>query len=111
MEGCIFCKIANHEIPAKIVLENETIIGFRDINPAAPTHILFIPKRHFKNINDLNDTKLLAEIINAARETAKKEGIDKSGYRLVINNGGDAGQEIQHLHLHLIGGKKLGKMA
>ncbi|MGB9665180.1 MAG: histidine triad nucleotide-binding protein [Ignavibacteria bacterium] len=104
---CIFCKIVNKELKSEIVFENENIIGFNDINPVAPHHILFVPKKHIDRLTnaELEDINLLGELIFRAKEYAKKIGIDSSGYRLVINTGKDAGQAVFHIHLHLIGGR------
>lgn len=106
---CLFCKIANKEIPGKIVFENERILAFRDIDPKAPVHVLIIPKEHIPGLNDISDStnELLGQIQNAAKEIAKKENLSQSGYRLVVNCGKDAGQAVDHLHYHLLGGRKL----
>ncbi len=107
---CIFCKIASKEIPSKIVFENERIIAFEDINPKAPTHILVIPKKHIPYIAEIKeeDIPLIGELIYIARKIAEEKGLDKDGYRLVFNNGKNAGQEVFHIHLHLLGGRKFG---
>lgn len=107
MADCIFCKIINKEINSNIVLENENIIGFNDINPVAPIHVLFVPKKHIDRLYhaELEDISLLGELIFSAKEYATKIGLNESGYRLVINTGKDAGQAVFHLHLHLIGGR------
>mgnify|MGYP001576402652 CR=1 FL=1 len=98
MSDCIFCKIANHEIPAKIVFENDEIIAFDDIHPKAPIHVVVIPKSH--------DTPVW--IAKAVKQVARTKKIDKTGYRVIINQGKDAGQEIDHFHAHVLGGKPLG---
>jgi histidine triad (HIT) family protein len=105
---CIFCKIIKKEIPSKIVYEDENIIGFEDINPQAPVHILIIPKEHIPMINDIRDNhiKLIGDMIFVAKKLAKEKGISETGYRLVFNNGENAGQEVFHIHLHLLGGRK-----
>jgi histidine triad (HIT) family protein len=107
---CIFCSIVNKVGAADIVFENDELIAFRDIAPQAPVHILIIPKNHVEKISDLsdNDTLLMGTLVNRARILAKEHGISKSGYRLVFNCGDEGGQIIDHIHLHLIGGKKLG---
>lgn len=112
MKDCIFCKIVNGEIPADIVYKSSNIIGFRDLNPIAPTHILFIPKKHYATLSDVpsEEMEFCNDIMNAITETAEREGVVKSGYRVVINTNRNAGQEIFHLHVHLIGGERLGKM-
>lgn len=109
MEDCIFCKIAAGEIPADKVYEDDDIIAFRDISPMAPTHILLIPRRHIASLSETGeaDGGLLAHLLATAKETAAKEGIDVRGYRLVINCGPEGGQIVGHLHLHLLGGRKL----
>jgi len=112
MSDCIFCKIANEEIPSDKIFESENILAFRDINPVGPTHILFIPKKHYATLNDFpkEEMYIMNEILEAVKETAKKEGVDQTGYRVITNVNKDAGQEVFHLHVHLIGGKRLGRM-
>jgi histidine triad (HIT) family protein len=106
----LFCKIANREIPADIVLDRGRIIAFRDINPAAPKHVLIIPKEHIVDGSELTHDhgELLGEIFTAANELAETEGIAGSGYRVVTNTGRDAGQSVFHVHFHLLGGRRLG---
>ena len=110
MEDCIFCKIANKEIPSSIVYEDEEILAFRDINPVAPVHVLVIPKKHIDSAICLKeeDKELVGKIYMVINKIAKQEGIDESGFRIVVNCGEDGGQEVKHLHFHIIGGKKLG---
>ncbi len=107
--SCLFCKIISREIPAKIVFEDKKILAFNDINPQAPVHILIIPKKHIAKISDLeeSDKGIISEIIFRANKIAKEKEIIESGYRLIINNNKDAGQEVFHIHLHLLGGRKL----
>ncbi|MCA0388645.1 MAG: histidine triad nucleotide-binding protein [Bacteroidetes bacterium] len=110
MAETIFSKIVRKEIPANIVFENDEVLAFRDINPKAPVHILIIPKLEIDKIQNFDlsrDSGLLASLIDAAQKIAVSEGVDKSGYRLVINNGDDSGQEVHHLHIHLLGGRKM----
>lgn len=110
MAETIFSKIIRKEIPAQIVYETETVLAFRDINPQAPVHILIIPKEEIPTLMDIVPEKhaaLLAELYNAAQTIARTLGLDKSGFRVVVNNGSDGGQEVYHLHLHLLGGRKL----
>jgi len=109
MDSCLFCKISRKELTAKIVYENETIIAFRDIRPQAPVHILIIPKKHIATINDLEeeDKAIVGEIFLIAKQIAKSENLSERGYRLVFNCNRDAGQEIYHIHLHLLGGRQL----
>ena len=106
----IFNKIINREIPADIVYETENVIAFKDVNPVASTHVLVIPKKNIPTINDitLEDSKVLSELLLAVKDIAKLMDIDKEGYRVVINCNDNGGQTVYHLHLHLIGGKKLG---
>jgi histidine triad (HIT) family protein len=106
---CLFCQIANKEIPAEIVYEDDKILAFKDIKPVAPVHLLIIPKKHILSVNHLEkqDRELIGELFLVAQKNAKEQGISKTGYRLVFNIGRDAGQTIEHLHLHLIGGEKL----
>ena len=110
MDNCIFCKIIKKEIPSNIVYESDDIIAFRDVNPIAPVHILVIPKKHLNSVLDLNveDEMLVGKIYMVINKIAKQEGIDKTGFRIVVNCGEDGGQEVKHLHFHIIGGKKLG---
>jgi len=106
---CIFCKIANKEIAAEIVYENEKVIAFKDAKPVTPVHILIVPKKHIPSVNNLEsqDKELIGELFLIAQKIAKEQGVDQTGYRLVFNIGKDAGQTINHLHLHLLGGEKL----
>lgn len=106
---CIFCKIIKGEIPGDIIYQDEQATAFRDINPAAPTHILIIPQKHIGSINDitLDDEALIGHLFTVARQLAGQEGIAESGYRLIINTGLDAGQAVFHIHLHLLGGNRM----
>lgn len=108
---CIFCKIVKKEIPAKIRYENDNVIAFDDINPKAPLHILIIPKNHLESISVMNENEIdiVSKLILIAKKIAQDQHI--SDFRLVFNSGPDAGMEIDHLHLHLLGGAKLGPMA
>ncbi len=110
MEDCIFCKIIRKEIPSSIVYEDEEIIAFKDVNPVAPIHILVIPKRHIESVVEIKeeDELLVGKIYTVINKIAKQENIDKNGFRVIVNCGKDGGQEVKHLHFHLIGGKKLG---
>lgn len=108
MSDCIFCKIAEHSIPAKIVFENNDVLAFRDLNPQAPVHVLVIPKKHVTSLNDLTETSLMAALLTAAQQVALQEKIAESGYRTVINCNPEGGQSVYHLHLHVLGGKQLG---
>lgn len=110
MEECIFCKIVNKEIPSKIVYEDNEILAFRDVNPVAPVHILVIPKKHIASLVELTqeDSILVSKIYMIINKIAEDENIKGTGYRVVVNCGEDAGQEVKHLHFHLLGGKNLG---
>jgi histidine triad (HIT) family protein len=113
MEGCIFCRIAAGQIPTNFLYEDEEIAAFRDINPRAPVHILIIPKKHLASLAQVEeeDTALLGRICLTARRLAESEGIADTGYRLISNCGKDSGQEVAHLHFHLLGGHYLGIFA
>ncbi|MFC2056904.1 histidine triad nucleotide-binding protein [Chloroflexota bacterium] len=106
---CIFCKIVAGEIPADILYQNDEVIAFRDINPLAPTHLLVIPKKHISSLAQLSeaDSSLVGDMVNAANQLAKREGVTESGYRLVLNCGKQGGQLVPHLHMHLLGGRQL----
>jgi histidine triad (HIT) family protein len=107
---CIFCRIVSGAVPAEIVLSNDEVVAFKDINPQAPVHVQVIPRRHVKDASGIEseDAQLLAELVIAAREIARHEGIAGRGYRLVFNVGEDATNTIPHLHLHVLGGRRLG---
>ncbi|AII57601.1 HIT-like protein [Dehalococcoides mccartyi] len=108
--GCLFCGIAKGEIPAQIVYKDEDLVAFKDINPQSPVHILIIPRRHIANLTELDeaDTELAGKMILLAGKLAREMDISESGYRLVINSGREGGQVVNHLHLHLLGGRQLG---
>lgn len=110
MEDCLFCKIIKGEIPSTKVYEDQEILAFRDINPVAPVHVLVIPKKHISNLTELTveDEAVVGKIYTTINKIAKQEGILEKGFRVIVNCGEDGGQEVQHLHFHLIGGKKLG---
>ena len=107
--SCIFCMIANKEIPSNIVFENENVIAFNDLNPQSPVHILVIPKKHISSINEINseNSKAVSDIFEAIAKIVKQEKINESGYRVISNCGDDGCQSVQHLHFHILGGKKL----
>ncbi len=109
---CVFCKIVKGEIPAKVVYEDEKVMAFHDINPQAPVHVLVIPKEHIPTVNDLKEERkeLIGHIFTVIKEIAKELGIAESGYRVLVNCNRDGGQEIYHLHFHLLGGAPLGPM-
>lgn len=106
---CVFCKIINKEIPAKILLENDLAMAFDNIKPVHPAHALIISKKHIDNIQSVSsgDKGYLAEMLLAVPQVARIKGVDKSGYRLVINCGKDSGMSVNHLHIHLLGGEEL----
>ena len=110
MADNIFTKIITKQIPAKIVYEDDRVLAFRDIKPAALVHVLIVPKREIANVTAARaeDESLLGHLLTVAAEIARSEGIAETGYRLVINNGRDAGQAVAHLHVHLLGGRVLG---
>jgi histidine triad (HIT) family protein len=106
MTDCLFCKIANHELDTQLVFEDDSCVAFNDINPQAPTHILIIPKQHIATLNDLEDSALAGHIIMVATKLAKQLGVSEDGYRLNWNCNHDGGQEVYHIHLHLLAGRK-----
>ena len=110
MENCIFCKIIKKEIPSTIIYEDEEILAFRDIHPVAPVHILVIPKKHISSIMQIEqeDENVIGKIYSVIQQIAKQEEIAEDGFRVIVNCGENGGQEVPHLHFHLIGGKKLG---
>ena len=110
MENCVFCRIANREIPAKIVYEDDESIAFADINPKAPVHILIVPRRHLPTLLDAGegDDRLLGHLLLVANSVARQQGIADRGFRLVLNCNSEGGQVVFHLHLHLLGGRRLG---
>jgi len=109
MKDCIFCKIIAHENPCRMLYQDDLVSAFQDIHPVAPTHLLIIPNKHIPSVNHLQpeDEELVGHLFTIARQLAKQEGIDQSGYRLIVNTGSNAGQAVFHLHLHLIGGQHM----
>ena len=107
MAGCIFCMIANGEIPSKIVYENDLVVAFDDLHPQAPVHTLVVPKAHYQDIADGVPAQTMAAIFAAACEVARIKGIDESGFRIISNKGADAGQTVPHFHVHVLGGRKM----
>lgn len=106
---CLFCKIINGDIPADIVYQDDHVLGFKDVNPQAPTHVLFIPKKHIATVNDLesSDAELIGKLYLAAKKIATDEGFADDGYRLVMNCNAGAGQTVFHIHLHMLAGRSL----
>ena len=109
MTDCLFCRIASGEIPASIVYQDERLVAFRDINPQAPVHVLLIPRRHIGTLNDLSpaDDGIVGELVRRAAAIAGELGVSERGYRTVFNCNADAGQTVFHIHLHLLGGRKM----
>ena len=108
-DSCIFCKIVSNEARATIVYQDDQATAFRDIHPVAPTHILIVPNKHIDSVNALRteDEQLIGHLFTVAGQLAKNEGIDQGGYRLIMNTGANGGQTIFHIHLHLIGGRRM----
>lgn len=109
MADCLFCKIVDGQIPAKVVHRDEHCLGFADINPQAPLHVLFIPLRHVPSLNEatVEDREVLGHLLFTAQKLAKENGYGDSGYRTVVNTNADAGQTVFHIHLHLLAGRKM----
>lgn len=107
--SCLFCRIVAGELPCRKVWENEHVLAFHDIRPAAPVHVLVVPKRHVDSVWELDDRALAGELLFAAAEVARELRLD-AGFRLIANTRHDGGQEVGHLHLHVVGGKRLGPM-
>ncbi|HOK56242.1 MAG TPA: histidine triad nucleotide-binding protein [bacterium] len=103
--NCVFCKIINNEIKSDKIYEDDDMVCIRDINPQAPVHILIIPKKHIEKLYEVEDTFLLGKMLKIACQIAEKEGIKDSGFRIVINTNRNAGQSVDHIHVHLIGGR------
>lgn len=110
VSDCIFCKIAAGELGTNFLYQSDEIVAFQDIHPRAPVHILIIPRRHIPKVSALadQDAELVGKLVIVARQIAQAEGLDERGYRLVFNCGPDSGQEVPHIHLHLLGGRRLG---
>lgn len=109
MSNCIFCKIVNGEIPCSKVYEDEKVLAFNDINPAAPVHVLVIPKQHIGSVLELNESNIsiTVDIFNAVNKIARQLGLEKDGFRVVANTGVNGGQTVAHLHYHILGGRSL----
>jgi len=106
---CIFCAIVEGSIPGDMVYEDDEVVAFKDINPKAPVHVLIVPRRHVRSVNELteDDAGLVGHICLVARRLVEELGVAESGYRIVSNNGPDGGQEVDHLHVHLLGGRQM----
>ena len=107
MSDCIFCKIANKEINSEIVYENKNVVAFKDLNPKAKIHILIVPKKHYETILDLDEKEIMEDMLSAVKEIAKEYKIEEDGFRLINNCKEYGGQEVMHLHIHMLGGEKL----
>lgn len=105
---CLFCRIVKGELPAKLVAQNEHCVAFRDINPQAPTHVVIVPRQHIPSLNEATDAAVLGHLSLMAVEVARAEGLAERGYRTVVNTNADGGQTVFHVHLHLIGGRRMG---
>jgi histidine triad (HIT) family protein len=110
MEGCLFCRIISGEIPADVLYSDDAVIAFRDIQPQAPVHVLVVPRKHIADFGGVTegDEALMGKLVRAVAQVAAAEGIDRSGYRSVVNAGPDAMQSVPHIHIHVLGGRKLG---
>ncbi len=106
-DACLFCRIVAKEIPAKIVAETADCVAFRDVNPEAPVHVLIVPRAHVPSLNEVTDATIVGKLAQLAKDLAQREGLTERGYRLVINTNADAGQTVFHLHMHLLGGRKM----
>ena len=106
---CIFCKIIAGQIPSDVIYTDDKVVAFSDINPMAPVHLLIIPREHILSLNDVTEqqTTLVGHMVQVAKQLAKQQGIATKGYRVVINTGSQGGQVVQHLHMHLLGGREL----
>lgn len=107
MSDCIFCMVAAGEIPAKVVLQNDTVLAFDDISPQGPVHTLIIPRKHYANLGDDVPADVMSALLGAVAEVAAIKGLSERGYRVIINNGPEARQSVGHLHVHVIGGKPM----
>ncbi len=106
-DTCLFCRIARGELPVAFLAESKRCVAFHDISPQAPKHFLVIPREHFDSLNELNDPTLIGEMMLMARDVAAAEGINASGFRTVVNTNADGGQSVSHLHVHVLGGRKM----
>ncbi len=109
-KSCLFCRIANGEMGTEFVAQSEHAVAFDDIAPSAPVHILVVPKRHVSSLRELDDPLIAAELLSLASQVAKERNLFAGGYRVVINDGEEAGQTVFHLHAHVLGGQRLGRM-
>ena len=111
-DECLFCKIANGDIPTQLLVEDDDLVAFNDISPQAPVHMLIVPKKHIATVNDLTEAnaEIVSKLIMCAKTLAREQGISESGYRLLLNCNAHGGQTVYHLHLHLLGGRQLGAL-
>lgn len=109
MEDCVFCTIASGAFGTEFLYEDDRVVAFDDLHPQAPIHVLVVPKRHFDTIADGVPAEVLASMVAAAKAVAEKTGIASTGFRCIMNTGSDAGQTVQHLHMHILGGASLGE--
>lgn len=109
MNDCLFCKIINRDIPSRLVYEDEAVLAFEDIKPQAPVHILLIPKEHIASLDEVSEehAALLGRLLVKARDIARAKGLERTGFRVVLNTGRDSGQEVFHVHFHILGGRKM----
>lgn len=107
LDDCIFCKLANGEIPTEMVLETDDVAVFKDTNPQAPVHVLVVPKDHYVSLNDDIPAELLGTLMKTVPEAAAACGVAETGYRTIINTGDDANQTVKHIHVHVLGGTKM----
>lgn len=107
---CIFCRIISGDIPSDILYQDEQVVAFRDINPKAPVHLLLVPRKHIESVAELSEDEasIMGHLVTVANRLAREAGISEKGYRLVVNSGPEGGQEVPHLHLHLLGGRQMG---
>ncbi len=107
---CIFCRIISGEIPSDILYQDEQVVAFRDINPKAPVHLLLVPRKHIESVAELSEDEasIMGHLVTVANRLAREAVISRKGYRLVVNSGPEGGQEVPHLHLHLLGGRQMG---
>ncbi|MCJ7523510.1 MAG: histidine triad nucleotide-binding protein [Dehalococcoidia bacterium] len=108
--GCIFCRIISGDIPSDILYQDEQVVAFRDITPKAPVHLLLVPRKHIESVAELSEDEasIMGHLVTAANRLAREAGISEKGYRMVVNSGPEGGQEVPHLHLHLLGGRQMG---
>jgi histidine triad (HIT) family protein len=107
-DDCLFCRLLRGEIPAKIVAQTPECVAFRDIDPQAPTHIVIVPRAHIPTLSDVKDPLIVGQMAKLATDVAKSEGVAESGFRVVVNTNANGGQTVYHLHMHMLGGRRMG---